>query len=63
MDDVTNTQFARCTGFRSALSPSRPRLFLSTNRVLVTILKILDRTSGVLPSAEGGRRFAPAPIR
>ena len=54
MEDVTNTQFARFTGFRSTLSPSRPRPFLSTNRVLVTILKLLDRISGVLPSAEGG---------
>jgi hypothetical protein len=63
MDDVTNTRFARSTGFRSALSPSRPRPFLSANRVLVTILKFLDRISGVLPSAEGGRRFAPAPFR
>jgi hypothetical protein len=37
MDDVTNTRFARSTGFRSALSPSRPRPFLCANRVLVTI--------------------------
>jgi hypothetical protein len=63
MDDVTNTRFALSTGFRSALSPSRPRPFLSANRVLVTILKFLDRISGVLPSAEGVRRFAPAPFR
>jgi hypothetical protein len=63
MDDVTNTRFARSTGFRSALSLSRPRPFLSANRVLVTILKLLDRISGVLPSVDGGRRFAPAPFR
>jgi hypothetical protein len=37
MDDVTNTLFARFTGFQSALSPSRQRPFLCANRVLVTI--------------------------
>jgi hypothetical protein len=37
IDAVTNTRFARSTGFRSALSPSRPRPFLCANRVLVTI--------------------------
>src|SRR5580658_8031987 len=34
---VTNTRFARSTGFRSALSPSRPRPFFCANRVFVTI--------------------------
>ena len=55
---VTNTRFARSTGFRSALSPSRPRPFLCANRVLVTICILLDRMSGVLPSAARRRGVA-----
>jgi hypothetical protein len=65
---VTNTQFARSTGFRSALSPSRPRPFLCANRVLVTILNYwtasaacfrLRRASGVSLRLRFARRYSP----